>query len=67
MEGKFDCSFDTGPNSRECGTLQSAVFEMSRNPAPDSAPIVPSNNGGLLVGMTLPVDETLLKEFSSGH
>ena len=35
MEGKFDCGFDTGPNSRECGTLQSAVFEMSRNPAPE--------------------------------
>jgi hypothetical protein len=33
LEGKFDCSFDSGPNSRECGTLQSAVFEMSRNPA----------------------------------
>jgi hypothetical protein len=33
LEGKFDCSFDSGPNSRECGTLQSALFEMSRNPA----------------------------------
>jgi hypothetical protein len=33
LEGKFDCGFDTGPNTRESGTLQSAVFEMNRNPA----------------------------------
>jgi hypothetical protein len=33
LEGKFDCSFDSGPNTRECGTLQSAEFEMSKNPA----------------------------------
>jgi hypothetical protein len=35
LEGKFDCSFDSGPNAREGGTLQSATFGMSRNPAPE--------------------------------
>lgn len=35
LEGRFDCTFDAGPNARECGTLQSATFEMSRNPAPE--------------------------------
>lgn len=33
LESKYNCGFDSGPNTRECGTLQRDVFEMSRNPA----------------------------------
>ena len=33
LEGKYSCGFDTGSRIRECGTLQSAIFAMSRNPA----------------------------------
>jgi subtilisin family serine protease len=33
LEGRYDCGFDFGSNMRECGTLQSARFTMSRNPA----------------------------------
>jgi hypothetical protein len=33
LEGRYNCGFDTGPRIRECGTLQSATFAMSRNPA----------------------------------
>lgn len=35
LEGKHDCSFDPKARIRECGTLQSAAFTMSRNPAPE--------------------------------
>ena len=35
FEAKFNCSFDSGPNARESGTLQSATFPMSNNPAPE--------------------------------
>jgi hypothetical protein len=33
LEAKYNCGFDSGPQMRECGTLQSATFTMSRNPA----------------------------------
>lgn len=35
MEGRYDCSFLPKARVRECGTLQSALFTMSRNPAED--------------------------------
>jgi hypothetical protein len=35
LEPKYNCSFGFGPQIRECGTLQSAMFTMSRNPAPE--------------------------------
>lgn len=34
QDGKYNCGFDPGPNARECGTLQSALFTMKNNPAP---------------------------------
>jgi hypothetical protein len=33
LETKYACGFDSGPQTRERGTLQSATFTMSRNPA----------------------------------
>jgi len=33
LEAKYNCSFDSGPQTRECGTLQRAMFTMNRNPA----------------------------------
>ena len=35
QDEKFNCKFEPGPNIRECGTLQSAVFTMKNNPAPE--------------------------------
>jgi len=35
QDEKFNCKFEPGPNTRECGTLQSAVFTMKNNPAPE--------------------------------
>jgi hypothetical protein len=35
QDEKFCCKFEPGPNTRECGTLQSAVFTMKNNPAPE--------------------------------
>ena len=32
IKGRHNCNFDAGPNFRERGTLQSAVFVMQRNP-----------------------------------
>ncbi len=31
LESKYNCGFDTGPRIRECGTLQTDTFKMSRN------------------------------------
>ncbi len=33
LEGKYDCTFEPKSRVRKCGTLQSATFTMSRNPA----------------------------------
>jgi len=34
LEAKYNCGFDTGPNARERGTLQTATFAMTQNPSP---------------------------------
>jgi len=33
IDPRYNCSFDSGPNTRERGTLQSACFTMRNNPA----------------------------------
>lgn len=35
LEGRYDCKFDFGSNTRERGTLQSATLVMKNNPAPE--------------------------------
>jgi hypothetical protein len=35
LESRYNVSFDSGPNFRERGTLQSAVFRIKRNPSLD--------------------------------